>query len=88
MIFIQYINYKEGYIVSNNGTFIADIKSQKMYKNLNDCIVENNSTTYPHLTFQADNVIDYLRIIKLLSKTKYEDFVSGEIIYRGMSDAS
>jgi hypothetical protein len=29
----------------------------------------------------------YLRIIELLSKTKYENFVGGEIIYRGMSDA-
>lgn len=73
--------------MSNIRTFTSDIKSRKMYKNLSDCIVESNNADYPHLTFQVDNVIDYLRIIKLLSKTKYDDFNGEEIIYRGMSDA-
>ncbi len=73
--------------MSNNRTFVADIKSRKMYKNLGDCIIESNNEDYPHLTFQVKSVVDYLRIIELLSKTKYENFVGGEIIYRGMSDA-
>ncbi len=58
-----------------------------MYKNLGDCIIESNNEDYPHLTFQVKSVVDYLRIIEFLSKTKYENFVGGEIIYRGMSDA-
>ncbi len=73
--------------MSNIRTFIADIKSRKMYKNLGDCIIESNNEDYPHLTFQVKSVVDYLRIVELLSKTKYENFVGGEIIYRGMSDA-
>lgn len=73
--------------MSNIRTFITDIKSCRMYKKLGDCIVESNNEDYPHLTFQVKNVVDYLRIIELLSKTKYENFVGGEIIYRGMSDA-
>lgn len=68
-------------------TFIEDIKSRKMYKNLSNCIIESTDENYPHLTFQVKGVVDYLRIIELLSKTKYENFVGREIIYRGMSDA-
>lgn len=60
----------KGQNMSNIRTFIADIKSRKMYKNLGDCIVENNNQDYPHLTFQVLNVVDYLRVIELLSKTK------------------
>lgn len=67
--------------------FIADIKSRAMYKKLCDCIIESNNEDYPHLTFKVKNVVDYLMVIELLSKTKYESFVGGEIIYRGMSDA-
>lgn len=53
--------------MSNNRTFVADIKSRKMYKNLGDCIIESNNEDYPHLTFQVKSVVDYLRIIELLS---------------------
>ncbi len=73
--------------MSNNRTFIADIKSRRMYKKLGDCIIESNNEDYPHLTFRVKSVVDYLRIVELLSKTKFENFVGGEIIYRGMSDA-
>ncbi|MCH5280922.1 MAG: FRG domain-containing protein [Lachnospiraceae bacterium] len=73
--------------MSNIRTFITDIKSRKMYKNLSDCIAESNNDNYPHLTFRVKSVVDYLRIIEVLSKTKYENFVGGEIIYRGMADA-
>lgn len=73
--------------MSNIRTFIADIKSRKMYKNLSDYIVESTNENYPHLTFRVKSVVDYLRIIELLSKTKFENFVGGEIIYRGMADA-
>lgn len=73
--------------MSNIKTFIADIKSRRMYKNLGDYIIESNNENYPHLTFQVKSVVDYLRIIELLSKTKYKDYVDEEIIYRGMSDS-
>ena len=73
--------------MSDIRTFIADIKSRRMYKDLDDCIIENNNEDYPHLTFQVKSVVDYLRIIELLSKTKYKDYIGEEIIYRGMSDA-
>ena len=73
--------------MSNIRTFIADIKSRRMYKNLGNCIIESNNENYPHLTFQVNSVVDYLRIIELLSKTKYKNSVDEEIIYRGMSDA-
>lgn len=73
--------------MSNIKTFIADIKSRRIYKNLGDYIIESNNENYPHLTFQVKSVVDYLRIIELLSKTKYKDYVDEEIIYRGMSDS-
>ena len=60
--------------MSNIKTFIADIKSRRMYKNLGDYIIESNNENYPHLTFQVKSVVDYLRIIELLSKTKYKDY--------------
>lgn len=43
--------------MSNIRTFIVDIKSRKIYKNLDDCIIESNNEDYPHLTFQAKNVV-------------------------------
>lgn len=73
--------------MSNIKPFIAAIKSRRMYKNLGDYIIESNNENYPHLTFQVKSVVDYLRIIELLSKTKYKDYVDEEIIYRGMSDS-
>lgn len=73
--------------MSNIRTFIADIKSHKMYKDLVDCISESNNEDYPHQTFRVKSVVDYFGIIELLSKTKCENFAGGEIIYRGMSDA-
>ena len=38
---------------SNIRSFIADIKSCKMYKNLGDCIIKSNNEDYLHLTFQV-----------------------------------
>lgn len=43
--------------MSNNRTFVADIKSRSMYKNLGDCIIESNDEDYPHLTFQVKRVV-------------------------------
>lgn len=43
--------------MSNIRTFIVDIKSCKMYKNLDDCIIESNNEDYPHLIFRAKRVV-------------------------------
>lgn len=43
--------------MSNIKTFIADIKSRRMYKNLGDYIIESNNENYPHLTFQVKRII-------------------------------
>ena len=75
--------------MTNNGTFVSDIKAKKAYKSLdyhNNVTSEYSNTAYPHLTFQVNSVVEYLQIVNILSKTKREDFVNGEIIYRGMAD--
>lgn len=43
--------------MSSIRTVIVDIKSRKMYKNLDDCIIESNNEDYPHLTFQTKSVV-------------------------------
>lgn len=74
--------------MTNNGTFVSDIKAKKAYKSLDyrNVTSEYSNTAYPHLTFQIDSVVEYLQIVNVLSKAKREDFVNGEIIYRGMAD--
>lgn len=75
--------------MTNNGTFVSDIKAKKAYKSLeyyNNVTSEYSNTAYPHLTFQVDSVVEYLQIVNMLSTTKREDFVNSEIIYRGMAD--
>lgn len=75
--------------MTNNGTFVSDIKAKKSFKNLDyhkNVTSEYSNSPYPHLTFKIDNVVEYLEIVTILSKTRREDFVNGEIIYRGMAD--
>lgn len=70
-------------------TFVADIKNRKSFKELDkrkNVTDEYTNSEYPHLTFKINNIADYMEIISVLSKVKAEDFVNGEIIYRGMSD--
>lgn len=43
--------------MSNNRTFVADIKSRSMYKNWGDCIIESNNEDYLHLTFREKSVV-------------------------------
>lgn len=75
----------------NSNIFVKDIKNKRAYQTLkekNFIIPAKNADIYPHLTFKISKVSDYLEVVNLLSKTKYENFVNGEIIYRGMADSS
>ena len=75
----------------NSNIFVKDIKNKRAYQTLkekNFIIPAKHADIYPHLTFKISKVSDYLEVVNLLSKTKYENFVNGEIIYRGMADSS
>lgn len=70
-------------------TFVTDIKRRNSFKKLDkQKIVTDDYTNseYPHLTFKINNVVEYMEIVSILSQVKDEDFVNGEIIYRGMAD--
>lgn len=70
-------------------TFVTDIKNRKSFKELDKRKIvtdEYTNSEYPHLTFKVNNVAEYIEIVKILSQVKAEDFVNGEIIYRGMAD--
>lgn len=70
-------------------TFVADIKTRKSFKELNKRKVvtdEYANSEYPHLTFKINNVAEYMEIVSILSQVKDEDFINGEIIYRGMAN--
>lgn len=75
--------------MSSYNTFVTDIKIRKPFKELDKRKIvtdEYNNSEYPHLTFKINNVAEYLEIINILSRVKDEDFINGEIIYRGMAD--
>ncbi len=75
--------------MSSYNTFVTDIKIRKSFKELDKRKIvtdEYNNSEYPHLTFKINNVAEYLEIINILSRVKDDDFINGEIIYRGMAD--
>lgn len=75
--------------MSSYNTFVTDIKIRKPFKELDKRKIvtdEYNNSEYPHLTFKINNVAEYLEIINILSRVKDDDFINGEIIYRGMAD--
>lgn len=70
-------------------SFVTDIKIRKSFKDLDKRKIvtdEYYNSEYPHLTFKINNVAEYMVIVNILSQVKAEDFVNGEIIYRGMAD--
>ena len=70
-------------------TFVTDIKNRKSFKELDKRKIvtdEYTNSEYPHLTFKVNNVAEYIEIVNILSQVKAEDFVNGEIIYRGMAN--
>lgn len=75
--------------MSTYNTFVTDIKNKKSFKELDKRKIvtdEYTNSEYPHLTFKINNVAEYLEIVNILSRVKDEDFINGEIIYRGMAD--
>lgn len=75
--------------MSAYNTFVTDIKIRKSFKELDKRKIvtdEYTNSEYPHLTFKINNVAEYLEIVNILSQVKDEDFINGEIIYRGMAD--
>lgn len=75
--------------MSIDNSFVTDIKIRKSFKELDKRKIvtdEYTNSEYPHLTFKIKNVAEYLEIVNILSQVKAEDFVNGEIIYRGMAD--
>lgn len=75
--------------MSISNTFVTDIKIRKSFKELDKRKIvtdEYTNSEYPHLTFKINNVAEYMEIVNILSQVKAEDFVNGEIIYRGMAD--
>lgn len=75
--------------MSTCNTFVADIKVRKSFRELDKCKIvtdEYLNSEYPHLTFKINKVSEYLEIVNVLSQVKHEDFVNGEIIYRGMAN--
>lgn len=75
--------------MSTCNTFVADIKFRKSFKELDKRKIvtdEYLNSEYPHLTFKINKVSEYLEIVNVLSQVKHEDFVNGEIIYRGMAN--
>ncbi len=75
--------------MTNNSSFTHDISRRKAYQHLNPQLIATEhykNSAYPHLTFQVNNVTEYLEVIDSISKAKWDDFVNGEIIYRGMAN--
>lgn len=75
--------------MKNDNNFVKDIKSKNAYKMLDKCNIVTKDymfSRYPHLTFKVSSLTEFLEIVTLLSRTKRESFVNGEIIYRGMAD--
>lgn len=56
---------------------------KELYHNKNVIRISNTHYNYPHLTFQINNLVDYIRLVKLMNNIHSTDET---LVFRGMSN--